>query len=88
MRKLKYFSIISYTVVTLMSEVVKVGKETFQDIEMVRELLVTYGTKNLSDEAQQVIAVMKKDKLLTYKGIVAASVKVLRVLLEKMITEG
>jgi len=67
-----------------MRKIAKVSEETFEDLEKIRVMLITYGTKNLSPETQQIIAGMKKDKLLTYKGLIAASVKVLRVTLEKL----
>jgi len=67
-----------------MRKIAKVSEETFEDLEKIRVMLITYGTKNLSPETQEIIAGMKKDKLLTYKGLIAASVKVLRVTLEKL----
>ena len=67
-----------------MRKIAKISEETFEDLEAIRGMLIMYGTQKLSPEAQQIIACMKKDKLLTYKGLIAASVKVLRVTLEKL----
>ena len=64
----------------------KIDSETFQDLEAIRAILINYGTQNLSSsEAKQIIAGMKADKLLTYKGLITVSVKILRVMLEKTI---
>lgn len=68
------------------SKVEKISDDTFKDLKAIRQVIISYGTKNLPEEVQPLIMQIREtDRTTTYKGIIAVSVKFLRISIEKLI---